>query len=79
MVCCLPFFEHIYDITSSLGEQLGRRSPSRLVLEIDIRERLPVVIADDETRGLFLDGPGRREASWASSLFGNDPAYRPGC
>jgi hypothetical protein len=30
-----------------LGEQVGRRSPPRLILEIDIRKRLPIVIADD--------------------------------
>jgi len=30
----------------------------RLILEIDIGERLPVVIADDIAGGLFLDGPG---------------------
>jgi hypothetical protein len=30
------------------GEELGRRSPSRLILEIDVGERLPVGVADDE-------------------------------
>ena len=35
----------------------------RLVLEIDIRKRLPVVISDDKARGLFFNGPGRREAA----------------
>ena len=29
------------------GEQLGRRTPSRLLLEVDVRERLPVGVADD--------------------------------
>jgi hypothetical protein len=45
------------------GEQLGRRSPSRLILEIDVRERLPVGVADDEAGVGLLDGPGRREAA----------------
>jgi hypothetical protein len=44
-----------------------RLSP-RLILEIDIRERLPVVVADDKAGGLFLDGPGRRKAA-GSHLF----------
>jgi hypothetical protein len=30
------------------GEQLGGRSPARLFLEIDIRERLSVVVADEK-------------------------------
>jgi len=35
----------------------------RLVLEIDIRQRLPVVVAYDEARLLFIDRP-RRGAVW---------------
>jgi hypothetical protein len=31
------------------GWQLSRRSPSGLILEIDVRKLLPVVIAHDET------------------------------
>ena len=34
-----------------------------LVLEIDICERLPVVIANHEARGLIFDGPRQREAA----------------
>jgi hypothetical protein len=45
-------------------KQLRRRSPPRLILEIDIRERLSVVVADGETRGLFLDGPRSRKTTW---------------
>ena len=45
------------------GKQLGRRAPSRLILEIDIGQRLPVVVADDEAGVRPLDGPGRREAA----------------
>jgi hypothetical protein len=37
--------------------------PPRLILEIDVSERLSVVVAHEETRGLFLDGPRRREAA----------------
>jgi hypothetical protein len=37
--------------------------PPRLILEIDIRELLPVVIADDKAGLQFLDGPRRREAA----------------
>jgi hypothetical protein len=33
----------------------------RLIFEIDVGELLAVVVADDETSGLFLDRPGRRE------------------
>ena len=40
----------------------GRRSTSRLLLEIDVGERLPIAVADDEAGVSFLDGPGRRLA-----------------
>jgi hypothetical protein len=33
---------------SSPGEQLGRRAPTGFVLEVEVAERLPVVVADDE-------------------------------
>src|SRR5262249_52974640 len=33
------------------------------VLVIDIRKLLPVVVADDETRGCFFNGPRREAAS----------------
>ena len=45
------------------GEQLGRRSTPRLVLEINIGKRLPAVVADNKAGGLFLDSPRRREAA----------------
>jgi hypothetical protein len=35
----------------------------RLALEIDIGERLPVVVADDKAGRLFFDGPGWRRAA----------------
>ena len=43
------------------GEQIGSGSPSGLRLEIDIRQRLPVVVADNEARAVVIDYPGRRE------------------
>ena len=51
------------------GEEVRRRTSSRLPLEIDVSERLPISIADDEgpTTQLgvgLVDGPGRREAAW---------------
>ena len=45
------------------GEQLGRRASARLVLEIDIRERLPGAVFYDEGCTDVLDGPRRREAA----------------
>ena len=45
------------------------RSLARLILEINIRERLTVVIADDEAGVLLLDGPRRREAAWGHFSF----------
>jgi hypothetical protein len=45
------------------GQQLSRRAPSRLILEIDICKLLAAVIAHDEAHRLFLDGPRRREAA----------------
>jgi hypothetical protein len=46
-----------------LAEQLGCRTSPRLILEIDIGERLSVVVTDAKARGLFLDGPGLRKAA----------------
>jgi hypothetical protein len=46
-----------------LGEQLGRRPSPWLILEIDIGQLLPAVIAHDEAGGLFFDGPWWREAA----------------
>jgi hypothetical protein len=45
------------------GEEVRRRPPSRLLLAIDVSERLPVGVADDEAGVGLLDGPGRREAA----------------
>ena len=49
---------------SSLVRKLGRRAPTGLLLEIEIAERLPGRVADDEARVVvLLDGPGWREAA----------------
>jgi hypothetical protein len=45
------------------GEQLGRRSAARLILELDVGESLPVGVTDDAAGVGLLDGPGRREAA----------------
>ena len=42
---------------------LVRQGRGRLILEIDISERLAVVVADNKTGVLFHDGPWRREAA----------------
>jgi hypothetical protein len=43
------------------GQQLGRRTPPRLILEIGIRQRVADVILDDEAGIVRLvDGPGWR-------------------
>ena len=39
------------------------RHGGRLVFEIDMSQRLPAGVADDEAGVRFLDGPGRREAA----------------
>src|SRR5580704_12857950 len=39
-------------------EQLGRRSPARLVLEINKRQLLPGAVLHDEARLQLIDGPG---------------------
>jgi hypothetical protein len=49
------------------GEEVRRRATAGLVLEVDVGERLPVGIADDEAGVGFLSGPGRREAACGCS------------
>src|SRR4029077_2921287 len=51
------------------GEQLGCRASARLLLEIDVGNRLPVGVADDEAGVGLLDGPGRREAALGHGLL----------
>ena len=58
------------------GEQLGRRAASRLLLAIDVSERLPISIKDDKAPPIQLgsglvDGPGAAGsggAVWAAAL-----------
>ncbi|MGO9681155.1 MAG: NAD(P)-binding domain-containing protein [Beijerinckiaceae bacterium] len=46
------------------GQQLGRRAPTGLVLEVEIPERLPGGVLHDEARiVVLLDDPRRREAA----------------
>jgi Carboxypeptidase Taq (M32) metallopeptidase len=45
------------------GEQMRRRSPPRLLLEIGVGERLPLGVADDEAFRLRVDRPRRREGA----------------
>ena len=50
-----------------LGEQLGSRAPTGLVLEIEIAQRLPGRIADNEAGVVCLiDRPWRREPAHGS-------------
>jgi hypothetical protein len=66
-------------------QQFRRRSSPRLILEIDIGERLTVMVVDNKAGGLFLDRPGRRsgEGSFSdvdfskSESFYDHPAYWP--
>jgi len=59
--------EWLFDGTTAVIKQrvneLGCGSPTWLFLKIEIRERLPVAIADDETGREVLDRPGRWEAA----------------
>jgi hypothetical protein len=47
-------------------DSCASRAPPRFILEIDIGERLSVMVAYNKTGGLFFDGPGRREAAAVS-------------
>jgi hypothetical protein len=38
------------------------------VLEIDVRERLPIGVTDAEALGGLVDGPGRREAAGVTAV-----------
>jgi hypothetical protein len=49
-------------------EQLGRRAPPRLILEIDIGKLLSVAVADNKAGIQFPDSPGRREAAGGQLL-----------
>jgi hypothetical protein len=51
------------------GEEVRGRAPSRLLLEVDVGERLPVGVADNEADVGLLDGPGRRKAAPSTILL----------
>ena len=52
------------------GKQLGSSASPRLILEIDIRQRVTVVILDDEAGIVgLIDSPWRREAAVGSKPF----------
>ena len=53
-----------------LRDQLSRRSPPRLILEIDISELLAVAVFDDRTGVQFLDSPWRQEAAGGRAAQG---------
>ena len=53
------------------GEQLRRRAASRFILEIDVGERLPVVVADDEAGVGLVDDYGLRPTSAAPVRAGD--------
>ncbi len=57
-----PSCHHSASIASA-SVSVGCCSRARLILEIDISERLPVMVAHDEAGVLFLDRPRRREAA----------------
>jgi hypothetical protein len=44
-------------------QQVRRCASARLILEINITDRLPIAVADDETRIGLFDDPRRREAA----------------
>ena len=45
------------------GHQMRRRAPSRLILKVDVGERVAVDVADDVAGVGLLGRPGRREAA----------------
>jgi len=62
MTSSMPFVG-VVKTTFILAEQLGRRPPARLILEIDVGKLPAVAVAHREPRLLFLDSPGRQEAA----------------
>jgi len=61
------------------GEQLGRRSPAGLLLEIDIGELLASAVLHDEGSTNILDGPGRREAAPCDKYATSEQRIAPYC
>jgi hypothetical protein len=52
-----------FAILTAIRRASCRRSPPRLILEIDIAKLLPATVADNKAGVQFLDSPGRREAA----------------
>jgi hypothetical protein len=46
-----------------LGQPVGGGAPLRFIVKIEITERLPVGVADDEALRVLIDDPRRREAA----------------
>ena len=72
-----PSIVFVLSAAACAGKQLGRRAASRLLLEIDVGERLPISIKDDKAPPIQLRvGPRRRTrggrkwrgAVWAAAL-----------
>jgi hypothetical protein len=61
----IPFAQYCGRFTSSgsfvAREKIGSGASARLILIIDVTERSPVGIADDETRAVVVDRPRGRE------------------
>ena len=57
------------------GQQFDADRPPRLVLEIEIGERLPAVVAHDEAGELFLDDPQRWEAAFCHGVLSHCYAH----
>ena len=53
----------------STTRRVATDSSPRLILEIDIGERVTVVVAHDKTCGLFLDDKGEGSGGRAASDF----------
>ena len=62
-------FRHVdrYPAGFVAREKIGSGASARLILIIDVTERSPVGIADDETRAVIIDRPRRREMAGVSA------------
>jgi hypothetical protein len=49
-----------------LGEQLGRRTPTGRVLDVEVAERLPVGVANDEAPACSSISQGGGKRAWAA-------------
>ena len=67
MTKTLTMFAAIRRASSRVRRCAATRS-SRLLLDVDVGQRVPVVIADDETGIGLFGGPRRREAAGRHAL-----------